>query len=134
MPDLTTMSVYRRLARNSSYLAGGTLASTLFMMLAVVLSARALSGREFGLLVLLQAATGTHASFTSFSPQHPVIRLGTVAQAEGDMERLGRIIGLGLLVDLVASIAATTLAFLFLVFGREWIGLADDQFGVAALF
>lgn len=134
MPELRTSAVYRRLARNSSYLAGGTLASTLFMMLAVVLSARALSGREFGLLVLFQAATMMLATLMSFSTQQPVIKLGSSAQAEGDMERLGRIIGLGLLVDFVAAIAAAAIAFLFLLFGRQWIGITDEQFGIAALF
>ena len=51
-PDLGTAAVYRRLARNSAFLGAGTVASAVFMMLAVVLSARALSPREFGLLVL----------------------------------------------------------------------------------
>ena len=64
--ELGIGSVYRRLARNSAYLASGTIASALFMMLAVVLAARALSPREFGLLVLFQSATQMVATLTSF--------------------------------------------------------------------
>lgn len=133
-PELGTSAVYRRLARNSAYLAGGTAASALFMMLAVVVSARALSGPEFGLLVLFQSATMMLASLMSFSTQQPVIKLGASAQADGDKARLGRLIGLGLLFDGLASIVATAVAFAFLAVGRGWIGLADKQLGLAALF
>jgi O-antigen/teichoic acid export membrane protein len=133
-PELGTGAVYRRLARNSAYLAGGTVASALFMMLAVVLSARALSAREFGLLVLFQSATMMLASLMSFSTQQPVIKLGASAQADGDKARLGRIIGLGLLFDGLAAIVASVAAFAFLQFGRGWVGLEGEQLGVAALF
>ena len=133
-PELGVSAVYRRLARNSAWLAGGTVASALFMMLAVVLSARALSAREFGLLVLLQAATMMVATLMSFSTQQPVIKLGSAALADGDMEHLGRIIGLGLLVDFLAAVVAMAGALLFLQFGRGLVDLADSQVGVAALF
>ena len=76
-------AIYRRLARNSAFLAGGTAASALFMLLAAVLNARALSAREFGLLVLFQSATLMVATVMSFSTQQPVIKLGSVALAEG---------------------------------------------------
>ena len=127
-------AIYRRLARNSAYLAGGTAASALFMMLAAVLNARALSAREFGLLVLFQSATMMTATIMSFSTQQPVIKLGSTALADGDLAGLGRIIGLGLLLDLCAASLAAIIAFAFLAFGRDWIGLQDNQVGIAALF
>ena len=132
--ELGTGAVYRRLARNSAWLASGTAASALFMMLAVVLSARALSAREFGLLVLFQSATMTVATLMSFSTQQPVIKLGHTAQADGDLAHLGRIIGLGLLIDTLASIVAMAGAFAFLLVGRGWIGLPEQEIGVATLF
>jgi O-antigen/teichoic acid export membrane protein len=132
--DLGAGAVYRRLARNSAYLAGGTAASALFMMLAAVLNARALSAREFGLLVLFQSATTMLAVLMSFSTQQPVIKLGSAALAERDLQRLGRIIGLGLVFDTLAAIAAAGLAFAFLAAGRGWVGIGDDQLGNAALF
>lgn len=132
--ELGTGAVYRRLARNSAYLAGGTAASALFMMLAAVLNARSLSAREFGLLVLFQSATTMLAVLMSFSTQQPVIKLGSSALADGDLERLGRIVGLGLLFDLLAAVAAAALAFGFLAVGRAWVGIGDDQLGNAAVF
>ena len=133
-PELETGAVFRRLARNSAYLAGGTVTSALFMMLAVVLSARALSGREFGLLVLFQSATMMLATLMSFGTQQPVIKLGSSALAEGDMAQLGRIIALGLLFDGLAAIVATVAAFAFLQFGRGWVGLEEQQLGIATIF
>ena len=133
-PDLGTAAVYRRLARNSAFLGAGTVASAVFMMLAVVLSARALSPRDFGLLVLFQSATMMMATLMSFGTQQPVIKLGSSALADGDLERLGRIIGLGLLFDVFAAGAATVAAFAFLAAGRGLVDLQDDQLGIAALF
>jgi O-antigen/teichoic acid export membrane protein len=127
-------AVYRRLARNSAYLAGGTAASALFMMLAAALNARALTAREFGLLVLFQSATTMLAVLMSFSTQQPVIKLGLSALADGDLEGLGRIIGLGLLFDTLAAIAAAALGFGFLAVGREWLGIDREQLGNAVLF
>jgi O-antigen/teichoic acid export membrane protein len=133
-PELGTAAVYGRLARNSAWLGGGAVVAALFMMLAVVLSARALSPREFGLLVLFQSATLMVATLMSFSTQQPVIKLGASAQAQGDLDHLGRIIGLGLLIDTGAAMVAALGAFAFLTLGRGWIGIADDELGVAALF
>ena len=127
-------AVYRRLARNSAYLASGTAASALFMMLAAVLNARSLSAREFGLLVLFQSATMMVATIMSFSTQQPVIKLGSSALAERDLGRLGRIIGLGLMIDLFAAAIAVIAAFAFLALGRDWIGIDDEHLGLAKLF
>lgn len=129
-----TGAVYRRLARNSAYLAGGTAASALFMMLAAVLNARALSAREFGVLVLLQSGTLMVSTLMSFSTQQPIIKLGAAAMAEGDIARLGRIVRLGLLFDLVAAITASAIGFTILYVGRSWLGIDDELIGSAGLF
>src|SRR5262245_31994518 len=95
-PDLGTGAIYRRLVRNSPDLCGGTGASALCMMLAAVVNEHALTAREFGLLVLFQSATLLFATLVTFATQQPVIKLGASAVAEGNLEKIGRIIGLGL--------------------------------------
>jgi O-antigen/teichoic acid export membrane protein len=132
--DLSSVAVYRRLARNSAYLAGGTVASATFMMLATVLNARALDGREFGLLVLFQSATMMVTTLMSFSTQQPVIKLGSTALADGDLERLGRIIGLGLMLDLFAALVASVAAFALLALGGNFLGIGDERMADAAVF
>lgn len=127
-------AVYRRLARNSAYLAGGTAASALFMMLTAVLNARALSVWEFGTLVLLQSGTLLVSTFMAFSTQQPIIKLGATALADGDLARLGRIVRLGLMVDMVAAVAASAIGFTILFASRRWLGLDDDLTGSAGLF
>src|SRR4051812_34538914 len=112
--NLDDGSIYRRLVRNSAYLGTGTIASAMFMMLALVLSARALSPAAFGVLILFQSATLMVAAFMSFATQQPILKLGATALAEGDKARLGRIIGLGLLLDALAALAAAIGSFAFL--------------------
>jgi len=133
-PALGTGSVLRRLALNSAYLAAGTVCSAVFMMIAAVLNARALSAHEFGLLVLFQSATMLFATLMSFATQQPVIKLGAGALADGDLDRLGRIIGLGLMLDALAAIGGTIIAVAILLVGHDWIGLGDGQLGLAVLF
>lgn len=126
--------IFRRLARNSAYLAGGAVASALFLMLAAVLNARSLPAHDFGLLVLFQSATMLLATLMSFATQQPVIKLGASALADGDLVRLGRIIGMGLLFDVVAAIAAAAAGFAILAVAHGWIGLRSNQLELAALF
>ena len=133
-PQLGVRSVYWRLARNSAYLAAGTAASAVFMMMAAVLNARGLSARNFGLLVLFQSATTMVATFMSFSTQQPVIKLGSSALADGDMAKLGGIIRLGLLVDFFAALAAASAALAFITFGRRLIGIDEEHATIALLF
>jgi O-antigen/teichoic acid export membrane protein len=129
-----TRLIYRRLAKNSTYLAVGTAASALFTMLAAILNARALSAREFGLLVLFQSTTMMIASLMSFATQQPVIKLGSTALVEGDLARLGRIIGLGLFIDGVGAILAALLAFGFLAFAGDWLQIDHNDLSIAIVF
>ena len=123
--------MYRRIARNAAMFGSGTAASALFTMLAVAIAARALSARDFGVLVLLQSAVLMLRALTTFSTQQPVIKLGSDAQAEGDRERLGAIVSMGLVVDLVASAFAFAIAAFCIELSRGAIGLADQDVGSA---
>jgi len=131
---LGTRLIYRRLARNSTYLAAGTAASALFTMVAAILNARALTAHEFGVLVLFQSTTMMVASLMSFATQQPVIKLGSTALADGDLPRLGRIIGLGLFIDGMAAIVAVLLAFGFLALGSNRLQIGRDDLAIASIF
>ncbi len=126
-----TGGMYRRLARNSALLASATAISSLLMMLAVAIAARALTARDFGVLVLLQSAVLMLRAFMGFATQQPVIKLGSDAQHAGDKQRLGDIISMGLVVDVVGSVAAFVVAALFIELSRSAIGLADQDVGSA---
>ena len=128
-----TDSLYGRIARNTAYLFGGTTAASVFTMLTVAVNARALSPREFGVLVLLQSATQMVAISTSFFTQQPVIKLGSLAQAEGDKSRLGKIISMGLLTDLFSSLIALAIALTAIEFFSGAIGLADRDLAAARI-
>ena len=123
--------MYRRIARNSALFAGGTATSSLFMMLSVAVAARALPAREFGVLVLLQSAALMLRAIATFSTQQPVIKLGSDAQAAEDKDRIGRVISMGLLVDIAASVIAFGIAAIGIEFSRAAIGLAAQDVGSA---
>lgn len=103
-------------------------------MLAVILSARALSPAEFGRLVLFQSATLMAASLVSFSTQQPLVKLGAIALAGADWARVGRLIGLGLLLDALAGTAGCIAAFSVIGLAGRWIGIGPADFPVAAAF
>jgi O-antigen/teichoic acid export membrane protein len=126
--------LYRRLARNSAYLAGATMASAALAMIAFALAARALSARDFGILILLQSAAMMLSTVMSFGTQQPIIRLGTSARAERDDERLGQLITRGLIVDGSASLMAVAAAFLLLGFAGDAAGLDGETRNSAFVF
>lgn len=126
-------SLYRRMARNLLYLAGGTGASALFTMGAVALMARALSPAEFGHVVLLQTSALILRGFLSFGTQQPIIRLGAEALEAGETERLGRIVGLGLLYDMLAGTVSALVALLIILLAAGPLGLSDTL-GSALVF
>lgn len=127
-------SIYRRIARNFAVLAGGTAASSAFMMLAAAIAARALLPHQFGVLVLLQSSVLMLRSLTSFSTQQPVIKLGADAQTAENRHRLGSIISMGLVMDLFASMLAFVIAIALIELSRGSIGLADENVGLAWIF
>jgi len=127
-------SIYRRIARNSALMAGGTAISSLFTMLAVALSARALNAHDFGVLVLMQSAVLGLRGASSFATQQPVIKLGADAQAAEDRNRLGRIVSMGVVVDAASSLVAFAVAAIAIKFFRGALDLADRDVGFAWIF
>jgi O-antigen/teichoic acid export membrane protein len=126
--------IYRRILQNSAVLAGGTIAAALFTMLAVALSARTLSARDFGIFVLLQSAALLVRALASFSTQQPVIKLGSDAQADNDNNRLGNVIAMALVVDIGASVIAFAVAALLIGFGWGLVGLEGTDVAPAWIF
>ena len=127
-------NLYRRLGRNMAWLAGGTGGAALLGMLAVAFNARALTAREFGLLVLLQTSVLALRGLTTLLTQQPVIHIGSEALDEGDRARLGRVIGLALLYDFGGALAASALGVTALLLGGEAIGITGELHRHAFVF
>jgi O-antigen/teichoic acid export membrane protein len=70
-------------------------------------------------------------ALTGFGTQQPVIKLGSDAQAADDRQRLGEVVSMGLVVDVLTAIATFAVAALFIELFRETIGLADQDVGSA---
>jgi O-antigen/teichoic acid export membrane protein len=126
--------IYRRIGRNSAQLMGATIASALLSMLALALTARTLSAREFGALVLLQSSTLMLRALMSPSTQQPVIKLGSAAKTQGNTAELGRILWLGLVLDLAASLLALGVSLLLIYWFGAALGLPQGQLQSAHIF
>jgi O-antigen/teichoic acid export membrane protein len=126
-------SLYGRITRNTALLFAGMTAASVFTMLTVAVNARALTAREFGVLVLLQSASQMVAIATSFYTQQPIIKLGALARAEGDKDRLGKIISMGLLTDLFSSLTAFAIALAAIELFSGAVGLADQDLAAARI-
>ena len=126
--------VYRRLGRNMAYLAGGTGGAALLNMLAVAFNARALSPREFGLLVLLQTSALALRGLTYLLTQQPLIHIGIQALDQDDRLRIGRVVGLCLLYDIGCALTAFALGLAALFLGGELIGITADIRSYAFVF
>lgn len=124
-------SMYRRIIRNYSLLGSGTAASSALLMIAGVVSARALTVRDFGALVLLQSATLFIRGLAQFATQQPVVKLGSDAQAAGDKGRLGTIIFMGLVMDAGASLLSFAVAAILIETAAGVVGLGDSNRGPA---
>jgi O-antigen/teichoic acid export membrane protein len=120
-----TDSMFRRIARNSMLLAGGTAVSSVLTMLAVVVAARGLGKRDFGVLVLMQSSVLMLGAIISASTQQPVIKLGSDAQAANDKDRLGEVVSMALVVDIAAAVLSLAVALFVIEVCRRVIGLAD---------
>lgn len=126
--------LYRRLIRNFSYLAGGTGAAGLFNLVALAIISRALSPKEFGLLLLLQSSALALGGIVSFGTQQPVIQLGSVAFEHRDFRRLGSIIGYGLSVDVAAALTAAVAGMAIVLLAGELIGISADERTLGMIF
>ncbi len=98
--------IVRRVGVNSTFLGSALAMSSAFMIIAVAISARALSAREFGIFVLLRSTALLLQAVTSFATHQPVIKLGSDAMARGDKRALGQVVSLALIIDLVAGVIA----------------------------
>ena len=102
--------VLGNVGRNLRRLLTGKAFSSLLLLAATLLAARALSVAEFGLVVLLQSYVLVWSGLFNFKPFESIIRYGVPALDRGDEAQLLRLLKLGLVVDVVTAIGSAVLA------------------------
>ncbi len=103
----------KRVLANLAHLLGGKAAAGLMSLVYLVIVARTLGVRDYGMLVLVNGYVLFVGSLVAFSGFHGVVRYGSLAVAANDPVRLARIVrfmsvvelGFGLLAIVVAAAA-----------------------------
>ena len=116
-----------RLLWRRSATAVGIYSATLLGFLGMLLAARALGPREFGLLAIVFAATGFFQTLLDLTVEEAVIKYGFRYSTAGDWGRFRRLFSRALVFKLVGGLLAG-----LALFGLAPLG--DDVFGSGGLF
>src|ERR1700761_5252459 len=99
-PELKPIeSGLKRIVANLAHLLGGKAAAGLMSLVYLVIVARTLGVRDYGVLVLVNGYAVLIGSLVAFSGFHGVVRYGALAVEAGDPERLARIVRFMALVE-----------------------------------
>lgn len=99
-----------RVLANLSHLLGGKAAAGLMSLIYLVVVARTLGARDYGVLVLVNGYVVFVGSLLAFSGFHGVVRYGALALEAGDPARLARIVRFMTVVELGCGVAAALVA------------------------
>jgi len=109
---------FRRLFENVGILLSGDAVSRLFAFVSVVLTARALGTRQFGILVLVQTYALVIDRLVNFQSWQALIKYGAEAFEQDRHEDIGGLIRLGSLLDVGSAIIGTIIA----LSAAHWVG------------
>jgi O-antigen/teichoic acid export membrane protein len=101
-----TESGLKRVLLNLAHLLGGKAAAAVMSLVYIVIVARTLGARDYGVLVLVNGYVLFLGSLIAFSGFHGVVRYGTLALEAGDPARLARIVRFMALVELCFGLLA----------------------------
>ncbi|MET0376673.1 MAG: lipopolysaccharide biosynthesis protein, partial [Rhizorhabdus sp.] len=88
-----------RIYANLGRLLGGKAAAGIVSLVYMVIAARALGPRDYGVLVLVHGFAMTVGGIVEFPGWHAIVRYGAEARAAGDAPRLARLLRFAALVE-----------------------------------
>lgn len=120
-----------RILSNLSHLLGGKAAAGLMSLVYLVIVARTLGARDYGVLVLVNGYAILIGSLVAFSGFHGVVRYGALALEAGDPQRLARIVRFMALVEFVFGLLALAVAVIAVPFVGPKLGWSPDAMRIA---
>jgi O-antigen/teichoic acid export membrane protein len=100
----------KRIVANLAHLLGGKAAAGLMSLVYLIIVARTLGVRDYGVLVLVNGYTMFIGSLIAFSGFHGVVRYGSLAVEASDPARLARIVRFMALVEMSFGLLAVVVA------------------------
>jgi O-antigen/teichoic acid export membrane protein len=120
-----------RVLLNLAHLLGGKAAAALMSLVYIVIVARTLGARDYGVLVLVNGYVLLLGSLIAFSGFHGVVRYGALALEAGDPARLARIVRFMALVELCFGLLALVVTAAAVPFVGPRLGWSPDAMAIA---
>ena len=127
-------SALKRVLANLAHLLGGKAAAGIMSLVYLVIVARTLGVRDYGVLVLVNGYAVFIGSLIAFSGFHGVVRYGALAVEAGDPERLARIVRFMALVEGLFGLLAFAVAAVAVPFVGPRLGWSADAMRIAVPF
>jgi O-antigen/teichoic acid export membrane protein len=121
----------KRVLANLAHLLGGKAAAGLMSLIYLVIVARTLGVRDYGMLVLVNGYVLFVGSLVAFSGFHGVVRYGSLAVAANDPVRLARIVRFMSVVELGFGLLAVFVAAAVVPLVGPRFGLSHDAMRIA---
>ncbi len=121
----------KKVLGNLAHLLGGKAAAGLMSLVYLVIVARTLGVRDYGVLVLVNGYVVFVGSLIAFSGFHGVVRYGTLAVAADDPARLARIVRFMALIELLFGALAIIVTAAAVPFVGPKLGWSADAMRIA---
>jgi O-antigen/teichoic acid export membrane protein len=131
---LNREEILGRVRRNLLIIVSGKSLAFPLGLLALSLNARALGPSDLGILSLILSYSLVLNRVCEFNTWQPLIKLGSVAHAEGRTSELSGIIALSFALDATTALAAAALGAGLFLHGGNWIGIPGEYLTLAALY
>lgn len=110
MDDLAVSITVRRIYANLLRLIGGKAAAGLIGLAYMLIAARGLGPRDYGVLVLVHGFAMTIGGIVEFPGWHAIVRYGAQARSQHDMPRLARLLRFAGLIEALGGLGAVVVA------------------------
>jgi O-antigen/teichoic acid export membrane protein len=128
---LEAESGLKRVLLNLAHLLGGKVAAGLMSIVYLVIVARTLGVRDYGVLTLVNGYALFVGSLVAFSGFHGLVRYGTIALEAGDRQKLARITRLMALIELGFGLVAIVVAAALIPIVGPKLGWSQDAMRIA---
>jgi O-antigen/teichoic acid export membrane protein len=125
---------WRRPARNAGKLMLGRVVQAVCSLSYLAFATRALGPEGFGQLILIHSLSLAVAQLARFESWQSVVRFGTPALRDEKPDRLRRVVGFGLLLDLAGIVRGVLVYAVLIHLLGAWFGLSPELRFVALLY
>lgn len=123
----------RGLMRNAGTLIVGNAMQSCIGLVSLAVTARALGSADFGRLIVAVAYGAIISQLIGFQSWQAVIRYGAMALAKSDNRQFMGLVKSGVMLDVLAALLASLVAFAGVMFGADLIGIDAASRSVATL-